>query len=103
MESGLFPKEIESDAATVVRWISEPRQVESEMVLVIEVIILAIQQLSCRKVKYVPRRANFVPHNLAKLSLSIDEDRVWQERSTLLVLGKVCRMIFLAACNLVPK
>ncbi|KAK3205973.1 hypothetical protein Dsin_020019 [Dipteronia sinensis] len=51
MESGLFPKEIESDAATVVGWIGELRQVESEVGQVIKAIILALQQLSYYKVK----------------------------------------------------
>ena len=76
---GLFPTMIESDALGVVNLVNSDGIILADIGLVIQYIQTRIKRGLVKWVRFVPRKANVVAHNLAKLVLSINQNRIWLE------------------------
>ncbi|KAK3222758.1 hypothetical protein Dsin_009783 [Dipteronia sinensis] len=84
-DCGLFPVEIESNAAVVVGWIKDGSQACSDICLIITDICAQLPYLCCTAVEYVSRKANQVAHFLVKYALSIDNNCFWLEEYPLYI------------------
>ncbi|KAK2649997.1 hypothetical protein Ddye_017486 [Dipteronia dyeriana] len=77
VDSGLVPTVIESNALSVVSLINSGSPNLTELGLVCGDIAKHIQDGVITAVGFIPRKAKVVAHTLAKMALSIDQDRFW--------------------------
>ncbi|KAK2637819.1 hypothetical protein Ddye_025614 [Dipteronia dyeriana] len=86
---GLEPVVSGTDVEVVAKWIVKSTKLDSDVGLVIAYILLLLNNMRCRSVSYVPRKANQVAHLLAKMTLSNSEDYFWMEECP----SCVCRTV----------
>ncbi|KAK0574960.1 hypothetical protein LWI29_031553 [Acer saccharum] len=78
-DCGLRLKKIESDEATVVKWIKEGLNLESEYGTVVSEINCLIDKQTETTVCAISKEANKVAKGLAEKALTIDENAFWME------------------------
>ncbi|KAK0601310.1 hypothetical protein LWI29_023054 [Acer saccharum] len=76
LESGLYPALLESDALSVVKMINERVIPCADIGIVLHDILVELGNPCFISVSFVPRLANCVAHNLAKLALGSEGEFV---------------------------
>ncbi|KAK3198222.1 hypothetical protein Dsin_021637 [Dipteronia sinensis] len=79
VKTGLVPFVVETDALGVVNLVKAGCSFSNDIGLVINDILAHLREAPGVSLNFVPRKANYVAHSLAKLALESSELRFWME------------------------